>query len=187
MMRRPLKILNVGAPHFAGPLRAQGAAVTQLDWQPPAGGRPELIAALEKLSTPAVEEANRRAVEVILTGHPVLVDIGTAGSLIPGMTRTTILHSGPPNRWETMAGPQRGAVIGALMLEGLATSPEEAEHLAGSGLINFRANNDFGAVGPMAGVTSYSTALFVVENRVHGNVAYCNLNEGYGKIGRAHV
>lgn len=176
------KILNVGAPHFAEALRAQGAAVTHLDWQPPAGGRPELIAALERLSRPAVEEANRRAVEIILTGHPVLVDIGTAGDLIPAMTPTTILHSGPPNRWETMSGPQRGAIIGSLMLEGLAATPEEAEQLAGSGLITFKPNNDCGAVGPMAGVTSYSTALFVVKNQAHGNVAYCNLNEGYGKV-----
>jgi len=81
-----------------------------------------------------------------------------------------------------MSGPQRGAVIGALMLEGLAYTPEEAEQLAASGEIDFRANNDFGAVGPMAGVISFSSAVFVVENRTHGNLAFTNLNEGYGKV-----
>lgn len=177
-----LKILNVGAAHFAEALRSQGADVVHLDWQPPAGGNPALAAALEKLSGPKVEEANRKALEILLNGHPVLVDVRMAGDVIPGMTKTTILHSGPPNRWETMAGPQRGAVMGALMLEGLAATPEEAEALAASGQITFRSNNDCGAVGPMAGITSYSSAVFVVENKAYGNVAYTNLNEGYGKV-----
>lgn len=176
------KVLNVGTPHFVESLKAQGAAVTHLDWTPPAGGDARLAAALEKLARPEVEAANAKALEIILNGHPVLTDIKTAGEVIPGMTRTTILHSGPPNKWETMAGPQRGAVMGALMLEGLAATPEEAEALAASGQITFRSNNDVNAVGPMAGVTSYSSAVFVVENKAYGNVAYCNLNEGYGKV-----
>ncbi len=182
MFGQGLKIVNVGTPHFAESLKAQGADVTHLDWQPPAGGNPALAAALEKLSTPEVDEANRKAVEIILNGHPVLVGVSTAGEFVPGMTRTTILHSGPPNKWETMSGPQRGAVMGALIFEGLASTPEEAERLAASGEITFRSNNDCGGVGPMAGVVSYSQAVFVVENKAYGNKAYSNLNEGYGKV-----
>ena len=34
----------------------------------------------------------------------------------------------------------------------------------------------------MAGVISPSMAVYVVENRTHGNRAYSNLNEGYGKV-----
>jgi hypothetical protein len=68
------------------------------------------------------------------------------------------------------------------MLEGLAATPDAAEALAASGEIEFRANNDHACVGPMAGVISYSSALFVVENRTFGNRAYTNLNEGYGKV-----
>lgn len=182
LLKGPVTVLNVGTPHFKESLEAQQVAVTHLDWRPPAGGDPRLLAALEKLADPRVEAANQKALEIILNGHPVLVDIRTAGEVIPGMTRKTILHSGPPNRWETMAGPQRGAVMGALMLEGLAGTPEEAAELAASGKIEFRANNDLAAVGPMAGVTSYSSAVFVVENKAYGNKAYCNLNEGYGKV-----
>ncbi len=178
-----LSVLNVGTPHFVDGLKAQGAAVTHLDWRPPAGGDPDLVAALEKLSRdPRVDAANQKALEIILNGHPVLVDVSTAGEFIPGMTKTTILHAGPPNKWETMSGPQRGAIIGALMLEGLAASPAEAQALAASGQITFRANNDMGGVGPMAGITSFSSAVFVVENKAYGNRAYCNLNEGYGKV-----
>lgn len=180
---QPLQVLNVGTPHFVESLAAQGAPVTHLDWRPPAGGDAELVAALERLSTdPRVEAANARVMEIILGGHPVLVDVTTAGECIPGMKKTTILHAGPPNRWETMAGPQKGAVMGALMLEGLAGTPAEAAALAASGEIEFHANNDMAGVGPMAGVTSYSSAVFVIENQAYGNRAYCNLNEGYGKV-----
>ena len=183
LLKDPVHVVNIGTPHFVGGLQAQGAAVTAVDWRPPAGGDPRLIAALDRLrADPRVAAANARAVEIILSGHPVLVDVSTAGEFISGMTKTTILHAGPPNRWETMSGPQRGAIIGALMLEGLADSPEAAAALAAGGAITFRANNDCGGVGPMAGVTSYSSAVFVVENRTFGNRAYCNLNEGYGKV-----
>jgi hypothetical protein len=34
----------------------------------------------------------------------------------------------------------------------------------------------------MAGVTSPSMQVYVVENVTHGNVAYSNLNEGYGRV-----
>ncbi|MCB0143557.1 MAG: DUF1116 domain-containing protein, partial [Caldilineaceae bacterium] len=37
-------------------------------------------------------------------------------------------------------------------------------------------------VGPMAGVTSPSMAVYVVKNETHGNLAFSNLNEGYGKV-----
>ncbi|HLO03220.1 MAG TPA: DUF1116 domain-containing protein, partial [Symbiobacteriaceae bacterium] len=177
-----MRILSVGAPHFAESLRAQGVQVTHLDWRPPAGGDAALTAALNRLNRAETEAANARAVQILQEGHPVLVGLGRAGELIPGMTRETILHSGPPNAWATMAGPQRGAVIGALILEGLAASPAEAEALAASGRIRFAANNDHGCVGPMAGVISYSSALFIVENKAFGNRAYTNLNEGYGKV-----
>lgn len=182
VLGRSLAVINVGTEHFARSLRAQGVPVVHLDWQPPAGGDPALLAALERLADPRVDDANARAVEIVLEGQPVLVDVATAADVIPGMTPTTILHAGPPNRWETMAGPQRGAVMGALMLEGLADSPEAAAALAASGAITFRANNDAGAVGPMAGVISPSMAVFVVENRAFGNRAYTNLNEGYGRV-----
>ena len=37
-----------------------------------------------------------------------------------------ILHAGPPIEWERMSGPLRGAVIGALLFEGLAKDEAEA-------------------------------------------------------------
>ena len=37
-----LKVINVGLPHFAETLRAQGVGVEQVEWKPVAGGDKEL-------------------------------------------------------------------------------------------------------------------------------------------------
>jgi hypothetical protein len=50
------------------------------------------------------------------------------------------------------------------------------------GEVEFDACHHHGTVGPMAGVTSASMKVYVVENVEHGNKAFSNLNEGYGKV-----
>ena len=68
------------------------------------------------------------------------------------------------------------------MFEGLAQTPEEATALVERGEIEFAPCHHYGAVGPMAGVTTASMPVFVVENRDFGNQAYSTLNEGLGKV-----
>lgn len=178
-----LAIINIGAETFKDDLEAQGATVLQLDWKPPAGGNKALMAALDTLSNcEKIEEANTRALAAIINSRPVLVDIETAIHVIPGMTQNTILHAGPPVVWEKMAGPMKGAVIGALLYEGMAQSEEEAVQLAASGQISFAPCHEHNAVGPMAGILSASMPVQVIENKTHGNFAYCTLNEGLGKV-----
>jgi hypothetical protein len=118
----------------------------------------------------------------MMEARPVLVGIGQALDVIPGMHPNLILHAGPPITWERMSGPLKGAIIGALIFEGKAKSAEEAEALATSGAIDFEPCHHHAAVGPMAGVTSASMAVYIVENQTHGNRAFSNLNEGYGKV-----
>jgi hypothetical protein len=81
-----------------------------------------------------------------------------------------------------MCGPQRGAVMGALIYEGLAPGPDEAAKLASSGSIQFEPCHHNHAVGPMAGVVSPSMPVFILENKTFGNRAYCTQNEGLGKV-----
>ena len=76
----------------------------------------------------------------------------------------------------------RGAVIGAILFEEWAKNEADAIELASSGEIPFDPCHHHGAVGPMAGVISPSMAVYVVENTTHGNFAYSNMNEGYGKV-----
>jgi hypothetical protein len=129
-----------------------------------------------------IDSANTTAVTRMMEARPVLVGIGQALDVIPGMHPNLILHAGPPITWERMSGPLKGAIIGALIFEGKAKSAEEAEALATSGEIDFEPCHHHAAVGPMAGVTSASMAVYIVENQTHGNRAFSNLNEGYGKV-----
>jgi hypothetical protein len=129
-----------------------------------------------------IEKANQEAALRIVKGKPTLVDIAPAGDVVPGMKKNLILHAGPPVTWDRMCGPMRGAVIGGLIYEGLAQNREEAEELSGSGDIIFDPCHHHDAVGPMAGIVTYSMPVWVVENRAFGNRGYCTLNEGLGKV-----
>jgi hypothetical protein len=108
--------------------------------------------------------------------------MGIAGEIIPGMHHHMILHAGPPITWDRMCGPMRGAIMGALIYEGLADDEPEAAELAASGRIEFSPCHHHHSVGPMAGVVSPRMPVFVIENRAFGNRAYCTQNEGLGKV-----
>jgi len=183
LFKQRLSVINLGTSTFAEDLQRQGVTTTQVDWQPPAGGDLVLMEALDNvMNEERVRQANEKALEVILAANPVLIDMDLAKNVIPGMTPQTILHSGPPLQWTDMCGPMKGAVIGALMFEGMATDADEAKELAASGKIRFSPCHNHGAVGPMAGVISASMPVSVVENRGFGNRSFCTVNEGLGKV-----
>lgn len=178
-----LRVINIGTPKFKEDLDLQNVESVQFDWRPPAGGNVKLLDALDYLQeNKKIDEANQKTIKIIKEAHPFLVDIEPAISAIPGMHSKLILHSGPPVEWEKMAGPVKGAIIGALIYEGLATNQEEAEQLAMSGEIEFSPAHHYDAVGPMAGIISPSMPVHVVENRAIGNKAFCTVNEGLGKV-----
>ncbi len=129
-----------------------------------------------------IEAANTEATGRMMEAHPVLVGMGIARDVIPGMHDNLLLHAGPPIQWNDMSGPLKGAVIGALLFEGKAESVKDAQELARGGKIEFEPCHHHGAVGPMAGVTSPSMVVYMVENKTHGNRAFSNLNEGVGKV-----
>ena len=132
-----------------------------------------------------VNEANAAVIERLKAARPHWVDVKTASDVIPELREgRTLLHAGPPITWERMTGPMQGAVLGAAKLEGWATTDEEATELAATGGIRFIPCHDVSAVGPMGGITSASMPVIVMENKVHGNFSYCNLNEGIGKVMR---
>ncbi len=129
-----------------------------------------------------IEKANQSAVERMMDARPILKGVETARDVIPDMRDNLLLHAGPPVEWEQMSGPMRGAVIGGILLEGLADSEQAAVGMVEAGEIDFAPCHHHNAVGPMAGVTTASMQVYVVENVTHGNKAYSNLNEGYGKV-----
>ncbi|SBW09035.1 conserved hypothetical protein [uncultured Eubacteriales bacterium] len=181
-----LSVVNFGIESFYQDLMKQGKNVVHVDWKPVAGGDEKIADCLRRLRQGALGEkidaANREALFRILSAQPVLVGMSTAGEAIPGMTSTTILHAGPPVTWELMCPPVRGAVMGGLIYEGLAENLEEAEALAASGKITFSPCHHHDAVGPMAGVVTYSMPVWHMVNKTYGNSAYCTVNEGLGKV-----
>jgi hypothetical protein len=133
-----------------------------------------------------IEEANQEALRRVLAGDPVLVDVVPAGEALAGLGagERTILHAGPPVGWDRMCGPMRGAVMGIAVFEGWAQDLDDAARQAAAGAFAFHPNHDFGAVGPMTGMTTRSQPVMVVENRAFGNRACCAINEGLGKVMR---
>ncbi|GIK40813.1 MAG: hypothetical protein BroJett011_46460 [Chloroflexota bacterium] len=129
-----------------------------------------------------IEKANLEATTRMMEARPVLVGLGRALDVVPGMRENLLLHAGPPVTWERMAGPMRGAAIGALIFEGKAKDENEAEAMIKAGQIDFEPCHHHRAVGPMAGLLSPSMMVYIVENKTHGNKAYSSLNEGRGKV-----
>jgi hypothetical protein len=185
---KELDVVNVGLESFAANLRRTGARAVQVDWRPPAGGDPALAAALDRClgpdgrPRPEIAAANHEAIERLVKARPAIVGIGVAGQVVPGMHKELLLHSGPPVEWARMSGPTRGAVMGGLIYEGLAATPEEAAALAASGRIEFSPCHHHACVGPMAGIVTASMPVWIIENQVFGNRAFGTLNEGLGKV-----
>lgn len=176
----PLRVVNVGADLFADALVEQGAPVTRVSWQPAPGDSDAALSIL--LDNERVDAANAEAMKRMMAARPRLVDVRPAREAIPGFQQNLLLHAGPPIRWERMSGPLRGAILGALLYEGMAADIAEAEKLASSGEITFAPCHHYNAVGPMAGVVSSSMPVQIIEEPVYGNQTFGTLNEGLGKV-----
>jgi hypothetical protein len=130
------------------------------------------------LSDPEIQAANQQAFELLSTSNPILIDVKPAIEVVPGMTRQTVLTSGPPLPWEQYQGGQRQGIIGGVLYEGLARSPEEADEAIRRGKIRVAPCQDFGCIGSLAGIYTASMPVLVVKDPESGNEAYCSLFEG---------
>ncbi len=126
--------------------------------------------------------ANQTAVERMMAARPMLTTLERASEVVPGMRPDLLLHAGPPIEWERMSGPLRGAVIGALIFEGRASDEATAIAVVEAGEVEFAPCHHHGVVGPMAGVTSNSMTVYVLEDTDSGARTFSTLNEGYGKV-----
>ncbi|NUR54840.1 MAG: DUF1116 domain-containing protein [Acidobacteria bacterium] len=189
MFNDVLSVISVGVAGLDEGAASGGAALTRLDWQPAGDATPELAWQLARLSGDrddkecfgsVIDRANLEAVDRVIGAEPVWTDVALhARDVLPDLGRT-LLHAGPPIGWERMCGPMRGAVIGAILYEGWASSPDRAEALARSGEVKFAPCHEHGAVGPMSGIISPSMPLVVVRNRTAGNFAYAPFMESGG-------
>jgi hypothetical protein len=195
LLHEPLGVVNVGLEMFTDSVERAGASIVRLDWRPPGDGDPKLAWMLAQLAADAddpaavgsrIDRANQAAIERMLAARPLLVDVAMrADGIWPELWangRKTLTHAGAPIPWARMCDPMKGTMIGAMLYEGWARTPEEASERLARGEVEFLPNHDIRAVGPMSGAISPSMPLFVVRNATHGNLAYTNFSEGIGRV-----
>ncbi len=178
LLRRDPVVVGAGVDVLADAIEAQAGRIARTEWRPPIPGTSEALATLAEAGRTGA--ANRTAVERLLAVRPQLVDIVPAHTIVPGLSEGTFLHAGPPIGWTDCSGPMRGALVGAILYEGLAGTPEDAIDLAPS--MELSPCHHRGAVGPMAGVMSPSMPVAVIGDADGPGVAYATLNEGLGKV-----
>ena len=177
-------VLNIGIDGFNASITAHGGSVTTLAWRPPGDANTQRAWQLALLmADERIAAANAQATQRIINARPMWEDIAVrADGVWPEMKGTRLLlHAGPPVAWGEMCGPMHGAMIGAVLYEGWAHTPELAQRMLQRGEVVFAQCHDFKAVGPMTGVISASMPLIQVRDATHGNLAYTNLNEGIGR------
>lgn len=177
-----LRIVTAGLDLMADALRAQDADVTAVEWRPPGGGDPDVVADLTTTyGDDRVDAANAVALAKLQEARPMIVGAGAAGDLIPGLEGWTVLHAGPPVEWGLMCEPQRNAVRGAIILEGWASDHDEAGGLVEAGDVRLASAHSLNAAGAMCGVISPSMAVWAARDEVHGGVGYSPMNDGPGE------
>jgi hypothetical protein len=130
-LSREPRVVTAGADLLATALAGQVAEYTTVAWQPPPDAATDSLVRL--LADPRRQEANAEAARRMLAAGAQLVDVRPVAEVV-GLKPGQFCHAGPPIDWERASGPLRGALIGAVLLEGLASDPESAERrLAGGG------------------------------------------------------
>ena len=172
-------VATAGVSLFADALTEQAVQVVQTEWQPANDAAREGLARV--MADRRRAAANAEALARMTAAEATLVDVVPAADAL-GLERGTFLHAGPPIEWERASGPLKGALIGAVLFEGLAETPEDAERALARGDFAWEPCHHRDAVGPMAGVVSPSMWMYELADDVHGNRSWCSLNEGLGKV-----
>jgi len=176
----PTAVITAGAAMLADAVEQQGIATARVDWRPPAEGTAQAVSTVS--GDLRRQAANAKALAAMLSAEATLVDVRPASEAL-GLERGQFLHAGPPIDWARASGPMRGALIGAVLFERLAETPEQAERMLASGDgVTWEPCHHRGAVGPMAGVVSPSMWMFELRDEAHDATSWCSLNEGLGKV-----
>jgi len=175
-----VRVVNVGLDLFADAVRAQGHAVAEVDWRPPAGGDAALVRLLvaDAETRARIDAANAETVKRMFAARPVWVDVRPARDVVPALPERTLLHSGPARAYEAMCGPHKRAAAWAAVFEGWAPDAEAASRALAEGTIRLEPAIAHSTVIPMAGVLSPSMPVHVVTDGATGTKAYSPINEG---------
>ena len=177
-------VVNVGLPLFAEAIRDQGGTVVDVEWRIPAGGRPELVAALTRLSgrfNDRVHAANDEVVRRLNVATPVLTGLARCGDAVPGVGSRTVLHCGPALDWATAGDPLRRSIAATVVAEGWTGDVVAVPRLVETGAVRLAPANAHDTVLPMATAIGPSAPVLVVDNEAAGTRAFTSINQGPGQ------
>ena len=184
VLPQEISVVNMGLPLFADAVRDQAVPVQHVDWRIPAGGDLPTVDALERLfgeRSDGIEEANAEAVRRLDRGVPMLVDIASAGSIVPGISGQMLLHCGPAITWADVCDPLRRSMRAATVAEGWADDVEEADRLLAAGTVRLEPAYRHDVVVPMVSAIGPCAPVLVVDNREGGTRAFAPINQGPGE------
>lgn len=125
-----------------------------------------------------IEQANEKAVDILIKGQPVWIDVLPAVEAIPGFKKNMMLHAGPPVDLEEIVAPLKTTLCGAAMHEGLAKSAEQAWEMIRSGDIIVASAQDYSCACGAVMVTSASTPVHVAKDSVYGGMGFSAIHPG---------
>ena len=139
-----VSVVNVGLPLFAEAVAQQGRPVVNVDWRIPAGGDPDVVAALRRLFGPhagVIDTANAEVLRRLDRGAPQLVGVRPASDVIPVLRRGQGPAALRPGDRGRRGSATRCAVrcCAAICAEGWAESADQAGDLLGRGRRQARA------------------------------------------------
>ena len=129
LLAGPPSVICAGIDLLADALRGQAVDVITVDYRPPtfdtadAAAVPAALPAV--LADPRRAAANALAAQRMLAVRARLVDVRPAREAL-GLQPGEFCHAGPPIEFARASGPLRGALIGAMIFEGLAADEAEA-------------------------------------------------------------
>ena len=191
MLNDKINVINVGTDVFANAVKEQGIPAEQLNSKP---GKKVVMSErareiLEKTMysdfREKIEEANKKAVEIINNTDPYWIGVKPAKECVPGVEDGMIMHSGPDIPWERMCETQQQGGINGVMYEGYAKDEDEARKMLENGTVKFVSANDYHLVGPGSGITTPSMAVNIVEDKSTGFRGFCPPFEGPNRGGLA--
>lgn len=179
-----LQVVNIGLPVFGEAVERQGARAIQVAWRIPAGGDREQIAALTRLHgryAARVDEANATVFDRLDQIAPRITGIRPVGEIAVELPERTVLHSGPPLPWSQLCDPLRRSVRAAVVAEGWAPTPADADTLLDAGDVGLAPANHHGGAVPMASAVGPSAPALIAEDPNGGTRAFSAVNQGPGR------
>ncbi len=177
------RVVNIGLSLFADAVARQGFEVVNVDWRIPAGGDPDVVAALARLYGPkaaVVDAANTEVLRRLDAGAPKATGVRPAADAVPGVEGRMLLHCGPPIDYADAIDPLRRSMRAAVVAEGWADDIAGADRLLAAGRVALEPANRHDACVPMVTAIGPSQPVWIVENAAGGNSAFAPMNQGPG-------